>query len=253
MPFRIRYLSVLCTSLALSACVTTEPAPPQTRPAVKYEEPTVQRSASQAIANYRRVSARVEPVAERACRSIHPRVDPRFCDFNIQVLDNPKQPPNAFQSIGKDGRPVLTFNINMLRTVKNDHEIAFILGHEAGHQIAEHIGQKVENQTAGALLGGLIMATIGADPQTGVDLGGMIGGRAYSKKFELQADRIGAHIAARAGYDPQIGAASFNRTQGSNSLLSTHPPSAERIQTVDQTTATIRAARARGQTAPIRW
>jgi predicted Zn-dependent protease len=176
-----------------------------------------------------------------------------FCDFTFQILNDPKQPPNAYQSIGKNGSPVITFNINMLRTVKNDHEIAFIMGHEAGHQIAQHINQKVGNANAGALIGGILMASIGADPQAGMDLGGMIGGQAYSKKFELQADRIGAHLASRAGYDPLIGAESFRRTQGSNSLLSTHPPSYDRIQTVENTTAAINAARARGEVAPITW
>lgn len=245
-----RQLALLPMAAALSACVATGPAPVSRTP---YEEPVVQRSASQASANYRRVTARVEPVAERACRSLYPQIRIEFCDFTFQVLNDPKQPPNAFQSIGRDGRPVITFNINMLRTVKNDHEIAFIMGHEAGHQIAQHISQKVGNSTTGALLGGLLMVAIGADPQTGVDLGGAIGGQAYSKKFELQADRIGTHLASRAGYNPLIGAESFRRTQGSNSLLSTHPPSYDRIQTVEQTNATILAARARGQVAPIVW
>ncbi len=245
-----RQFALFSMVAALTACVATEPAPVSRTP---YEEPVVQRSGSQAVANYRSVTARVEPVAERACRSLYPQVRIAFCDFTFRVLDDPKQPPNAFQSIGPDGRPVITFNINMLRTVKNDHEIAFIMGHEAGHQIAQHINQKVENSTAGALLGGLLMVAIGADPQAGVDLGGAIGGQAYSKKFELQADRIGTHLASRAGYDPLIGAESFRRTQGSNSLLSTHPPSYDRIQTVEQTNAAILAARARGQVAPIVW
>ena len=245
-----RQFALFSMVAALSACVATEPAPVSRTP---YEEPVVQRSGSQAIANYRRVTTRVKPVAERACRSLYPRVRIEFCDFTFRILDDPKQPPNAFQSIGNDGRPIITFNINMLRTVKNDHEIAFIMGHEAGHQIAQHINQKVENSTAGALLGGLLMVAIGADPQAGVDLGGAIGGQAYSKKFELQADRIGTHLASRAGYDPLIGAESFRRTKGSNSLLSTHPPSYDRIQTVEQTNAAILAARARGQVAPIVW
>lgn len=245
-----RHLMHLSLAVVLTACVVTDPGPVAQTP---YEEPAVQRSASEAIARYRRVTARVEPVAERACRDLYPRVRIEFCDFTFNVLNDPNQPPNAFQSIGRDGRPVITFNINMLRTVKNDHETAFIMGHEAGHQIARHIGQKVENANAGALLGGLLMVTLGADPQTGVDLGGAIGGRAYSKKFELQADRIGTHLAARAGYDPLIGAESFRRTQGSNSLLSTHPPSYDRILTVEQTTATINAAKARGEVAPITW
>jgi Zn-dependent protease with chaperone function len=245
-----RQFALFSMVAALTACVATKPAPVSRTP---YEEPMVQRSGALATANYRRMAARVEPVAERACRSLYPQIRMEFCDFTFQVLDDPKQPPNAFQSIGRDGRPVITFNINMLRTVKNDHEIAFIMGHEAGHQIAQHINQRVDNSTAGALLGGLLMVAIGADPQAGVDLGGAIGGQAYSKKFELQADRIGTHLASRAGYNPLIGAESFRRTQGSNSLLSTHPPSYDRIQTVEQTNAAILAARARGQVAPIVW
>ena len=243
---------ILALGFAVSACVEEQPTQ-NPGPAPVYEEPTFQRSASTAVSNFRRVSARVEPVAESACRSLYPNIERTFCDFTLQVLDDPKQPPNAFQSIGQDGRPVITFNINMLRTVKNDHEIAFIMGHEAGHQIAMHIRQKVNNQAAGMLLGGLLMAGLGADPQTGMDIGGFIGGQAYSKSFELEADRIGAYIASRAGYDPLIGADSFRRTQGSNSLLSTHPPSADRIYTVQQTNAEIEAARARGEVAPIRW
>ncbi len=245
-----RRLMFFFCATALSACVATEPGPVSQTP---YEEPVVQRSDTKAIANYRRVSARVEPVAESACRSLYPSIRIEFCDFGFEVLNDPKQPPNAFQSIGRDGRPVITFNINMLRTVKNDHEIAFIMGHEAGHQIAQHINQKVGNANTGALIGGLLMVAIGADPQAGLDLGGMIGGQAYSKKFELQADRIGAHLSSRAGYDPLIGAESFRRTQGSNGLLSTHPPSYDRIQTVEQTTAVINAAKARGEVAPIVW
>lgn len=245
-----RQIALFSTAALLTACVATDPAPVSRTP---YEEPVVQRSDARAVANYRQVTARVEPVAENACRSLYPRIKIAFCDFTFQVLNDPEQPPNAYQSIGKDGRPVITFNINMLRTVKNDHEIAFIMGHEAGHQIAQHINQKVGNANAGALIGGLLMVAIGADPQAGVDLGGMIGGQAYSKKFELQADRIGAHLAARAGYDPLTGAESFRRTQGSNSLLSTHPPSYDRMQAVEQTTATINAARARGEVAPIVW
>ncbi len=99
----------------------------------------------------------------------------------------------------------------------------------------------------------MLLATLGADPQVGLDLGGAIGGQAYSKRFELQADRIGAHLSSRAGYNALIGAESFHRTRGSNSLLSTHPPSADRILAVEQTVATIDAANARGQVAPITW
>jgi hypothetical protein len=96
-----RQFALFSMVAALTACVATEPAPVSRTP---YEEPVVQRSGSQAIANYRRVTARVEPVAERACRSLYPQIRMEFCDFTFQVLDDPKQPPNAFQSIGRANR-----------------------------------------------------------------------------------------------------------------------------------------------------
>lgn len=237
----------------LAACVsTTGPAP--TKPPTSKPAPTVTRSAQSGLAAFARVSRRVEPIAERSCRQIHKTVNPKFCDFVIKVNNNPKQPANAYQSKGKDGRPVITFNINMIRSIQNDHEFAFILGHEAGHQIASHLSKTRQNQVAGAMLGGILAAALGASVQSGADLGGLVGARGYSKGYELQADRIGTHIASRAGYNPVIGAKSFNRTKGSNAFLSTHPPSQDRINTVNQTAAQIRAAKAKGQrTPPITW
>ncbi len=234
----------------LAACVeTTGPAPVQKKPA-----PTVTRSAQSGLAAFNRVSRRIEPVAERSCRAIHKNAGPKFCDFVIKVHNDPKQPANAFQSIGKDGRPVLTFNINMIRSIQNDNEIAFILGHETGHQIATHLTKTQQNQIAGAMLGGILAAAVGADIQSAADLGGLFGARSYSKNYELQADRIGTYIADRAGYNPVIGAKSFNRTSGSNAFLSTHPPSQDRINTVNQTYAQIKAAKASGQKKPaIKW
>lgn len=202
---------------------------------------------------YARVARQVEPVAESICRQIHPSAPRNFCDFNVQVINDPRQPPNAFQSIGRDGRPVIAFNINMLRTVRNDHEIAFIFGHEAGHQIARHIEKTQANALAGAIIGGILIAAGGGDASAGVDLGAQIGGRSYSKKFELQADTIGAHIADRAGYSAEIGARTFERTKGSSALLATHPPSADRMARVDATIAQIDAAKAQGRRAPIAW
>jgi predicted Zn-dependent protease len=247
MKTKILFLTILPL---LAACTTTTgPAPTPMKP-----KPVVTRSAQSGLAAFARVSRRVEPIAERSCRQIHRNINPKFCDFVIRVHNDPKQPANAFQSIGKDGRPVITFNINMIRSTQNDNEIAFILGHEAGHQIARHLIKKQQNQGVGVFLGAVGAAVLGANIQAGADLGGLIGGRSFSKHHELQADRIGTHIASRAGYNPVIGARSFNRTKGSNAFLSTHPPSQDRINTVDQTAAQIRAAKAKGQrTPPITW
>lgn len=253
----MKRLATLFCAVALTGCTvestqqpTSQPAP-QTQP--KPQAAVVTKSAQSGVAGYQRVARNIEPVAESICRSFSTDQPKSFCDFRLNVDNDTRKPPNAYQSVGSDGRPVITFNINMLRTIKNDHETAFIMGHEAGHQIARHLIQKRGNAQAGAVLGAILVAAAGGNPQTGIDLGGAIGAQSYSKSFELQADRLGAHIAYRSGYDPLIGAKSFNRTGGSNSLLSTHPPGADRYQTVVNTMAKIRAAEAKGQRAPITW
>lgn len=243
----------LLASLLLIGCVETTSPPQETRPQPEpvAQQSSILRSPEQGVANYVRVAARVEPVAETVCRQFSQNLPPSFCDFNILVDRDPRKPPNAFQSIGSDGRPTLTFTISMLQTVKNDHEIGFILGHEAGHQIARHLLQRRDNIQAGAVLGALLGGVLVGDPNVGADLGGFAGARAYSKEFETEADRLGAHIAYRAGYDPLIGARSFERTGGSNSFLSTHPPGPRRYQTVVDEMAYIRSNG--GRRAPIRW
>ena len=181
----------------------------------------------------------MEPLSEQICRSIHTNKPRAFCDFQLKVINDPRQPPNAFQTLGKDGRPVIAFNINMLRAFNNDDELAFVFAHEAGHQIAQHIEKSQANALAGAVLGGLIVAVAGGDASVGTDIGGSIGGRSYSKKFELQADTIAAHITDRSGYNAKRGAKIYERTRGSSAFLATHPPSGERSAPVSYTHLTL--------------
>lgn len=237
----------------LAACVeTTQPTTPQKKPTPAVTKTTT-RSAKVGLASFNRVARRIEPVAERDCRALHKKSPKTFCDFVFKIHNDPKQPANAFQSIGKDGRPNITFNINMIKSLQNDHETAFIMGHEAGHQIALHLVKTRQNQMAGAIIGGVLAGVLGASVDLGTNLGSQVGVLSYSKGFELQADKIGTHIASHAGYNPVIGARSFERHKGSSSLLSTHPPSQDRINTVHRTDAEIKAAKAKGQTAPIKW
>lgn len=232
----------------LAACTPTPEPTSQSRPSFE-----AVRDTDSSIAAYYRVAARVEPVAESVCRSLHADKPHSFCDFRVNVNKDASQAPNAYQTIGPDGRPVITFNVNMLRSFRNDNEIAFVFGHEAGHQIARHIEQTQANQLAGAVLGGILVAVGGGDAQIGVDIGGAIGGRGYSKKYELEADTIAAHIADRAGYNAAIGARTFERTGGSSALLATHPPSSQRIDQVARTIQVINSAKAQGSRAPVAW
>lgn len=244
----MRKLSLLAiTALLLGACVdqpTTTPRP---------VAPVVSTDLGTASARYARVTARVEPVAEQICRSFHADKPASFCDFQFALRNDPNEPANAFQSIGPDGRPLITFNSNMLKQVQNDDELAFVMAHEAGHQTAKHLIKSRNNQLLGGAVIGLLVGLGGGDTRVGVNIGTQIGGLAYSKKFELQADTIAVHITDRAGYNAERGVKELARTGGSNSFLSTHPASGQRVANAQAVLADIRRAKSQGRRAPIVW
>ena len=187
----------------------------------------------QSLADFRAVVARVEPVAERACRDIRPRLN---CDFRIFVDDRDGLPPNAYQTLDKNGRPLIGFTPALFLEMQNRDELAFALAHEAAHHIEGHIPQTQNSAAAGAILGTLIGSLAGLDAagvETAQNIGGTIGARRYSKGFELEADSLGARIAQSAGYNPLRGVLYFQRASDpGDRFLGTHPPNADRIDTV---------------------
>ncbi len=236
--------------LALAGCTVSTGAPtpstgpigPVLQPVPSPEAVPNQITMRNAADNFVAVVRRVEPVAEQMCRERKPRAN---CDFQIVVDDRPGQPPNAFQTLDRTGRPVIGFTLSLIADARNQDELAFILGHEAGHHIAGHIPQAQQSASQGALVGGLLATLGGLDAQS-VDvvtqLGATVGARRYSKEFELEADAIGTVIAARAGYNPVRGAAYFERIPDpGDRFLGSHPPNADRIRVVQATAARIGA------------
>lgn len=190
------------------------------------------------VRTFQAVVARVEPVAESLCRAQTSNVN---CDFNIIVDTNPRLQPNAFQTLDGRGRPVLGFTLTLIREMRNADEIAFALSHEAAHHIEGHIASAQTSAMTGALIGTVLGSLAGLDA-TGVEqaqrVGGTVGARRFSKQFELEADALGARIAARAGYDPVRGVAYFQRAPDpGDRFLGTHPPNADRINVVRRVAA----------------
>lgn len=195
-------------------------------------------SASQAARSFVRVVKTVEPVAERECRA---RTSGVNCDFNIVVDDRPGQPANAFQTLDKQGRPVVAFTLALIAEARNEDELAFVLGHETAHHIAGHIARQQQNAVAGAVIFAGIATLTGGGAEavrTAQQLGAQVGARTYSKEFELEADALGTIITKRAGYDPLRGAVFFTRIPDpGDKFLGTHPPNAARIDVVRRTVA----------------
>lgn len=57
----------------------------------------------------------------------------------IRLDENPFAQVNAHQSVSKDGQPIVSVSRALLKLACNKDELAFVLAHEAAHQIANHI------------------------------------------------------------------------------------------------------------------
>ena len=252
----------LFAALAVAACGTAYEIPiaAQGGPVPVAGAPVAgaPRSYAAARADWGRVAPRVEAAAEAFCREEQPGRPRAACDFDVRLAEDPRMPPNAFQTLGRDGRPLVVMTSGLLADTRNADEIAFVLAHETGHHVAGHIQRQQVNVMAGALILGTLAAGLGQGAggnSSGVadamDLGAFAGQRVYSQRYELEADTVGAFIAARAGYSPERGALMFYRMPGASgpqSLWSTHPPSPERLGTVNRAAEEIRRQRALGLT-----
>lgn len=233
--FPARLFAVLLAALLAAGCALPPPATPLPGAPARPE-------ASVTRAQFDAVVRQMSPVATQVCRERSPHLR---CEFTVLLDDRPGQPPNAFHRREADGRPVIAFTESLIRDLRSADEIALIFGHEAAHHIADHLPRIQREAQTGALIGGVAALLIGADQTTTqqiVNVSATVGARRYSKPFELEADRIGALIAERAGFDALAGAQLFRRIPDpGNQFLGTHPPNAERLREVEQAVARVRA------------
>lgn len=233
-------------TLLLAACqpagVYAPPLPlPENIAPLATSVPSGALSPENAARNFVAVVARIEPVAEAMCRDLNPRAN---CDFFIFVDDTPNASPNAFQTVDRSGRPLLGFTLSLIADARNADEIAFVVGHESAHHVAGHIPQTQRTAVTGAVLAGILAQASGASPEgvrSAQQMGAEMGARTYARNFELEADALGAEIALRAGFDPVMGAAFFDRLPDpGDQFLGTHPPNAQRKETVRRVVAGLR-------------
>jgi predicted Zn-dependent protease len=163
--------------------------------------------------------------------------------WEYRLIQDDKQ-ANAFALPG--GKVAVYTGI--LPVTRDENGLAAVLGHEIGHVIARHGGERVSQQilvnvgletTMAALSRGnpatvqAVASLLGAGATVGVLL-------PWSRKQESEADRLGLILMAKAGYDPHAARDLWVRmaaaSKGSGKppeFLSTHPSEPTRIQQIE--------------------
>ncbi len=142
---------------------------------------------------------------------------------------------NAFAAPG--GYVFLTKGL--YRKLRNEAELAGVLGHEIGHVIRKHHLKLLRQSQGIAALGGMLGGKMKDENQLVQNLigsGAEIVARGLDKDAEYEADRIGVVLTARAGYDPyalpavlaEIGHVAKN-DKSVSLLFKTHPHPEDRL------------------------
>jgi predicted Zn-dependent protease len=166
------------------------------------------------------------------------RLDGYNWEFNLIKNDTTQ---NAWCMPG--GKVVVYSGI--LPVTKDENGLAVVLSHEIAHAVARHGNERMSQQLV-VQMGGVALseavkekpaetqsifnAAYGAGSQLGVML-------PFSRKQELEADKLGLIFMAMAGYDPSTAVAFWERMSalGNSStieLMSTHPSDARRIEQI---------------------
>lgn len=124
----------------------------------------------------------------------------------------------------------------LFRYIKNEDELAAVLGHETAHNLARHAGEKISGSLVVNLLARLSLLI---DPSGVIftfllPAANLFRELPNSRQQEMEADQIGVHLAAEACFDPRAAPRVFQALKEGDSLgapefLSTHPSHDRRI------------------------
>ncbi len=154
--------------------------------------------------------------------------------YTFKILKMPE--PNAFACPGGN----IFITKSLLDKMKSDDELAAVLGHEIAHAARRHSMKEYEKATSAAVLINIGMAAAGASDDVGtvVGVGFSLISNGRSRSDENNADEYGARYADAAGYDVNAFIGMFETLKAISGgkeppkMLSTHPPTKDRIENV---------------------
>jgi len=142
------------------------------------------------------------------------------CDYQVRLKFSGAV--NAYAT----GKTIIV-TTGMMDFVKNDNELALVVGHELAHNTLRHVRKSIQNR----LLSGFATR--------------------YTRPFEAEADYVGLYYLARAGYSLD-GVELFWRRLGTSHPKAiveakTHPMTSSRLLSIRMSAKEINAKRAAGQ------
>lgn len=177
----------------------------------------------------------VKRIGQRLVQNTIAQKTPYSYDFHLLADE---EVINAFALPG--GQVFIT--AALFNKLKNEDQLAGVFGHEIGHVIARHGGERItQNEFFEGLSGAAVVAT--GDANTGQSVAAMLNqffSMPYGRDQELQSDDIGVRLMLDAGYNPEemIGVMEILKTaSGPNRTperLSTHPDPENRIEKIKE-------------------
>jgi predicted Zn-dependent protease len=139
----------------------------------------------------------------------------------------------------------VAFYTGILPITEDEIGIAVVMGHEVAHAVARHGSERMSHQMIVQQGGSLLNTTLNnvdspIPPNLALQAYGVgtnLGILSYSRKHELEADRLGLIFMAMAGYDPHEAVEFWKRMdklsgKEPNEFVSTHPSHQHRIDDI---------------------
>jgi len=162
-------------------------------------------------------------------------------EFNL--IDNDKE-ANAFCL---PGGKIFVFT-GILKYIKNNHELAAVMGHEIGHALARHGAERKSSATLSKVGAGVLKVLNELDDKRSriekdadnKNTDYMISRwimLPHSRTQEYEADHIGLVLSAKAGYNPKYALSFWEKFSIGKSnrpeYMSTHPTPIHRIEKIE--------------------
>ena len=248
-PHSVLKATVLALALGIVGCETVQTTQPGAvgvtrtqRMAVSSEE--IQAASAQAYQELLREAAAEgvldkDPAQVARVRAVTARLIPPTGAFRPEALrwtwEAHLFDTNDINAFCMAGGKIGVYSGLLERLQLTDAELAAVIGHEMAHALREHVREQVSLQQAQQLPLAILSAVTGNEGLA--QLGDMVADVTLtlprSRQAELEADRIGVELAARAGFDPTAAVSLWRKMRtagggGPPEFLSTHPSAADR-------------------------